>query len=174
MLFWSVRKQCMTSNQKFALISCCALPPLLAGAVLLLTWLGGPSDDGVRCVRSPTEAQCTVRRTRFLGLFGNTSYSIPESAIRGVKSTCGASHVGGRSGPSCNVYLIVDYGQFPDILIASYVFAGEANTAAGQLNHYLNDKSAKLIEIDESTLEPVLFFGAVPILLVVLVYVALR
>jgi len=164
----------MTSNQKFALISCCALPPLLAGAVLLLTWLGGPSEDGVRCNRSPTEAQCTVRRTRFLGLIGNTSFSVPESAIRGAKSACGTSHVGGRGGPSCYVYLIVDSGQFPDVLVSSYVFAGEANTAAGQLNKYLNDKSAKLIEIDESTLVPALLFGAVPILLVLLVYLALH
>lgn len=163
----------MSRNQKFALFLGCAMPPLLAGIVVLLSYLGGPYDDGVRCERSQTEARCIVARTRFFGLFGNSEFAIPESAIRSATSVCATGHASGRGSASCSVYLMLDSGQFAQMLVSSYALASQANIAAERLNAYFKDKSAVSIEIGESLLTPLLFVGVAPLVLG-LVILALR
>lgn len=159
----------MSRNQKFALLLGCAMPPLLAGIVVLLSYLGGPYDDGVRCERSQTEARCIVARTRFFGLFGNSAFAIPESAIRSATSVCATGHGGGRGSASCSVYLMLDSGQFGQMLVSSYALASQADIAAARLNAYINDKSAKSIEIGQSLLTPLFIVGVAPVVLVLVI-----
>ena len=163
----------MSRNQKFALFLGCALPPLLVGIVVLLSYLGGPYDDGVRCERAQTGARCIVARTRFFGLFGNSEFAIAQSAIRSATSVCATVHGGGRGSASCNVYLMLDSGPFRQLLVSSYALSGQADIAAERLNAYLNDKSAQSIEVGESRLTPWLLVGVAPVVLV-LVILALR
>jgi len=67
----------MSQNAKFLLIILGALA-LAVMTGFLLTGISGPTDNGVRCERSPV-ARCTIGRTRFLGLLGNSGFSIPET-----------------------------------------------------------------------------------------------
>ena len=110
---------------------------------------------------------------RFFGLFGNSAFAIPETAIRSAKSVCATGHMGGRSSAACNVYLMLDSGQFREILVSSYALAGQADGATERLNAYFNDKSAKSIEVSEALLTTWLIVGVAPVLLVAII-LALR
>ena len=161
------------SNERTFLVFLAGLLPIMAAVALVLTFLGGPSEDGLRCTRSTSEAQCQVRRTRFLGLFGNSTFTVPEADIRGAKSVCASAHVGGRGSANCVVDLITNYGANGDILVLSYTATGQADAAAKQLNDYLGNSIATSVEIKEDVLTPVLIIGLAPIVLVVFI-VALR
>lgn len=163
----------MSRNKKFALFLGCAMPPLLAGIVILLSYLGGPYEDGVHCERSQAEARCIVGRTRFFGLFGNSAFAVPESAIHAAKSVCATGRAGARGSASCSVYLMLDIGKVREILVSSYPMAGQADNATERLNAYFNDKSIKSIEISGTLLTTWLVVGVAPVLLVAVV-LALR
>ena len=126
----------MTSNK--ALLPVFAIALLAAAAsAYLLTAVFGPTDAGLRCVRAPDGAECQVLQTRFFGLFGNSSFAIPESTIRGAKAVCAQSRVGGRAGPSCTVNLILDAGphaRYPEYPVLSYSLLGQAEASAKKLN----------------------------------------
>jgi hypothetical protein len=148
--------------------------PLLAmiGSAFLLTAIFGPSDNGLSCTRNGAESACEIRQTRFFGLIGNSSFSIPESRIRGAKSVCSSGKIGGHSSPSCSVYLTLEDGeQYP---VLSYSLISQADSAAAKLNLYLRDGSARSIEINEDVRTPVLMFGIAPVALVMLLFACLR
>jgi len=155
----SYRWEIMDKNKRFLIMIAVAVVPFVVGLTFLLTAIFGPSDNGVLCKRSEGSAECEVRQTRFYGLVGNTSFSIPESAIRGAKGGCGTSTFG-HAAPSCDVYLILDSGE--EYLVAGYTFGGQANAAAHKLNHYFADKSARQLELKEDLLTPVLLYGVAP------------
>jgi hypothetical protein len=155
----------MSQNAKFLLIILGAFS-VAAIAGVLLTGLSGPSDDGVRCERSPI-AQCTIGRTRFLGL-GKSSFSVPQQAIRGARSVCA---IGGRRS-GCNVYLLTD-GADGSILVSSYALAPPADSAAARLNEYFANPANPSVEIRDDVSTPALIFGVAPLLFVGLV-IALR
>jgi hypothetical protein len=144
--------------------------PLLAvvAAAFLLTAIFGPTDDGLRCARTPHKAECEIRQTRFFGLSGNSSFAIPESSIRSAQAFCSTTKVGGRGAPSCNVYLSLDSGQ--DYPVLSYQIRSQAEASAKRLNDYLGEKSSQSIEIKEDVLTPLLLSGVVPILFVAIVW----
>jgi hypothetical protein len=148
--------------------------PLIAmiGAPCLLTAVFGPTDNGLVCTRDSVRSECEIRQTRFFGLIGNSSVSVPESSIRGAKAKCGSRPVGGHASPSCSVYLTIEGAQEYPVL--SYVVNTQADSAAEKLNVYFRDASARSIEIDEDAGTPVLVFGVGPIVLVTLVFVFIR
>jgi hypothetical protein len=151
-------------TKKFVVIMAVALPVVMTGTALALTAIFGPSDNGLVCTRSESQAGCEVRQSRFFGLAGNSSFVIPESAIRGAKSVCGTMKVGGHASPNCNVYLILDSGrEYP---VASYVLAGQAEASARKLNDYFADRSARRVELKEDLRTPVIRFVLVPALFV--------
>jgi hypothetical protein len=153
-------------NKPVLLIIPISLVAMVACA-FLLTAVFGPSDNGLRCSRSSGIAGCQVFQTRFFGLFGNSSFTIPESSIRGAKGICATSKVGGRGGPSCNVYLTLDSGQ--DYPVLSYPFESPAEASAKKLNAYFADKSAPSIAIGEDRTTPWLVSGGVPLLFVTVI-----
>ena len=166
----------MTSNK--ALLAVLAIA-LLAGvaSAYLLTAVFGPTDDGVRCARSPEGAQCQVLQTRFFGLIGNSSFALPESTIRGARAVCAPSRGVGRAAPSCTVNLVLDAGPqpvYPEYPVLSYSVLGQAEASATKLNDYFADKSAPSIEIRDEILTPLLLYGAAPILLLGIVVGGLR
>jgi hypothetical protein len=138
---------------------------MLASAWGLGTMLG-PTDNGVRCERSAPGGVCHVLRTTFFGLFGNSSFSIPESVIRGAVAECPANGVGGRHDSTCFVYLSLQSGERQ--LVASYVLRPQAEASARQIATYLGDRSERALVIEDSILTPVLLYAVLPILLVVL------
>jgi hypothetical protein len=158
-----------------ALSSVLGIALLAAGAsAYLLTALFGPTEDGLRCKRSPDGAACQMLQTRFFGLIGNSSFTIPESAIRGAKAVCAQSRVGGRAGPSCTVNLILDSGPYPARPVLSYSFVGQAEASAKKLNDYFGDKSVPAIEIRDEIRTPVLVYGVASLLLVSIIMGGLR
>lgn len=153
----------MDKNEKFLIIVAVAAVPFIVGLSFLLTAIFGPSDNGLFCKRSNGCAQCEIRQTRFYGLAGNTSFSIPESSIRGAKGICGTAPFG-HAGPSCGVYLILDSGEL--YLVAGYTIRTEADAAAKKLNAYFADNSAQQVELKMDALTPVLLYGVAPIVFV--------
>ncbi len=145
------------------------LAAMVAG-VLLLTAVFGPTDNGLRCARTPDHSECQVLQSRFFGAFSNSSFTIPESAIRAAKGFCPSTKVGGRGGPSCIVSLTLDSGE--DYPVLSYVFRSQADASARELNDYFENRSEASIEIKENALTPVLVSGG-PILFVA-VFLGLR
>jgi hypothetical protein len=144
---------------------------MLASAFLLIA-VFGPSDNGLSCTRDSVKSECEIRQTRFFGLIGNSSFSVPESNIHGAEAVCASAKVGGRASPSCNVYLNLDSGKEYPVL--SYPLSSQANSAAGELNAYFRNDSARRIEIKENVFAPVLMFGGAPLLLIALLFVYLR
>lgn len=138
----------------------------LAGAYLL-TGIFGPSDWGVRCVRSPV-SECQVLQTRFFGIFGNSHFAIPESTIHGARTVHPLpGHVGGRSSVSFTVALILDPEmQYPIYPVLSYRFQSQADAATERLNAYFNDRGITSIEIMEDLLDPALLAAVAPLLIV--------
>jgi len=134
----------------------------MVAAAFLLTAVFGPSDNGLRCARTPGLASCQVRQTRLLGISGNSSFLIPEANIREAKAACATTKVGGRAAPSCNVYLSMVSGQEYPVL--SYQLQSQAAVAAKKLNDYFEDRSARSVEIKEDLVTPVLLSGAAPVL----------
>ena len=159
----------MNKNKLFLWILAGALLPMAAATVFLLTTLGGPTENGLRCARSSVVAECEVQRTRFLGLFGNSAFTVPESSLRGAKYLCGSTKVGGRGSPSCNVYLTRASDPDQDIVVLSYALSDPADAAVKQLNHYFQNQSARWIEIKPDLLTPVGLFALAPILFVAVI-----
>ena len=160
---------CLERNRKVFLIFTSALIPALAASAFLLTAVSGPTDDGLRCTRSGDSAVCQVRQTRFYGLFGNSAFTIQESAILGAKSVCSSGQVGGSRSPNCNVYLILNSGLHRSYPVLSYALADQANAAASKLNAYFADKATSSIDLKEDLLTPIALFGLVPVLVLAFV-----
>lgn len=158
----------MSKNRQFLLFVAVAVIPISVGSAFLLTGVFEPSDNGLRCARSFGESVCEVRQTRFFGLAGNTSFTLPESSISGAESICAAGQVG-RASPDCLVYLNLTAGPYPRYPVLSYSWFEPARAAAVRLNDYFRDKSVPSIEIKEDVLTPVLLFGVAPVLLVSLI-----
>jgi hypothetical protein len=144
----------------------------MIGSAFLLTAIFGPSDDGLNCMRGSAGSECAIRQTRFFGLIGNSSFSVPESSIHGAEAVCASAKVGGHASPSCAVYLMLDgEKEYP---VLSYPLSSQANSAAGKLNAYFRNDSARRIEIKENVFTSVLMFGVAPLLLIALLFVCLR
>jgi hypothetical protein len=158
----------VAKDNRFLLIFLLALIPTLVAVAFLLTAIFGPSDNGLRCERLQDHSECQIRQTRFFGLYGNSAFAIQQSTIRGATSVCSTAHMGGRAGPSCIVYLILDSGPYRKYPVLSYALAGQADASAKKLNDYFNDKSAASVEVKEDILTPVLIFGLPPVMSVVL------
>lgn len=164
----------MTDRSKLLMVLTLSADLTAIATVLLLAFLGGASEAGVRCERSGAAAGCQVRRSRFLGVAGNSAFTIPESAIEGAVSRCGAPRVGGRGGPNCGVYLVAGGASGQSYPVLSYALAGQAEAAAARLDRYFQDPTAASIEIRPDLMTPLFLFGAVPILLVVGAVLGLR
>lgn len=126
--------------------------------------LFGPTDNGMRCTRSATEGSCLLSRTTFLGLAGNSAFSIPESSIRGAVVECAKRGVGAPAGPSCAVHLVLESGERQ--IVSSYALRSEARSAAGRINEYLRDRTVPELVISENTLTPLLLFAVLPVVIV--------
>jgi len=143
----------VNNRKAVTLVAAVSLLAMLSCA-FLLTAVFGPVNDGFRCARFAGRAQCEVRQTRFFGLYRNSTFTIPESSIRGAKAACGQQHAGGRPSPNCLVYLALDSGrEYP---VSSYVFGGRAYAAARKLNDYFDDKSAGSIALTDDVWTPAL------------------
>jgi hypothetical protein len=140
----------------------------MVAAAFLLAAVFGPTDNGLRCMRTPHKAECEIRQTHFFGLAGNSSFTILESSIRSAQAFCSTTKVGGRGAPSCNVYLSLHSGQ--DYPVLSYQIRSQAEASAKRLNDYLGDKSSQSFEIKEDVLTPLLLSCVVPILFVAIVW----
>ena len=134
----------------------------MVAVAFLLTAVFGPTDNGLRCTRTPALASCQVRQTRFPGTSGNNGFVIPEANIRDAEAACATTKVGGRGGPSCNVYLRLTSGQ--DYPVLSYPIQSQAAASAKKLNGYFEDKSASALEIKEDLVTPMLLSGVAPVL----------
>ena len=110
-----------------------------------------------------------MRQTRFYGLFGNSAFTIQESAILGAKSVCSSGQVGGSRSPNCNVYLILNSGLHRSYPVLSYALADQANAAASKLNAYFADKATSSIDLKGPFLTPIALFGLVPVLVLAFV-----
>lgn len=153
-------------RQLFLVFAIAIASAVLAGIVL--TAVFGPTDNGLHCSRSVAGAQCEILQTRFLGLSGNSVSTIPESEILGVRTDCGYKGIG-RASSSCNVNLILASAPNSSYPVLSFALRSQAESATRKLRGYLADKSAKWIKLDEGILTPVLIYGLLPILLLVLI-----
>jgi hypothetical protein len=154
-----------TSGKAITLVIAVSALAMLV-ALLLISVLNGPTEDGLRCTRNGgSPGECQVLRTRFFGLFGNTAIPIPESDIRGAKAVCATSRVG-RASASCNVYVVDARGGY---LVLSYPLQPEADAAAARINAYLADGTRPAFEMRESVRSVLLLRLAIPALLVGLV-----
>ncbi len=107
-----------------------------------------------------------------MGVSGNSGFVIPEANIRDAKAACATTKVGGRGGPSCNVYLRLASGQ--DYPVLSYPIQSQALASAKKLNDYFGDKSSTSIEIKEDLVTPIMLSGAAPVLFIVAVLLLRR
>ena len=155
----------LTNLRKLA-IFVIGLPLVIAlGSAFLLTAIFGPSDLGVQCVRSP-EPECRILQTHFFGLLGNRSFSVPETAILGVKTVRSRSAAGRQSAPVFTVNLVLTPGSsYPDYPVLSYALESQAESATNKLSAYFKDKSAPSILIKDDVLTPVVLEGLAPVAL---------
>lgn len=130
-------------------------------AIFLFTGVFGPTNNGLDCERSLERTSCRVFQTRFMGLIGDSSFSITESAIAGAKASCASS--------ICTVYLKLINGQEYPVL--SYSSQSKAETSAQKLNDYFRNRSVRSIEMNEDILKPYLLFGGVALLVAGIVLV---
>jgi hypothetical protein len=74
-------------TKKFVVIMAVALPVVMTATALALTATFGPSDNGLVCTRSESQAGCEVRQSRFFGIAGNSSFvSWSEDRLRNYES----------------------------------------------------------------------------------------
>ena len=123
-----------------------------AAALVLLLALNGPTDLGLECTRSPSAAgQCTVLQSQFLGLLGNRSFAIPEAQISDARVRCAGPGVGRRSGPNCNVNIILKSGPYDEYPVLSYALVDQANASAAKIQAYLKDSGIASLRITDDT-----------------------
>jgi hypothetical protein len=148
--------------------------PFMAGTILLLTSVFGPSDLGVRCMRQGrSQGRCEVLQSRLLGLAANSSFEVPESEIIGARAVCAHGHVGGRAGPSCSVDLLLKSGPYRIYPVLSYPVSNQAEVSARKLNEYFADPTRLSIVLRDQTGSTVLIVAGLP-LLTIAVVLALR
>ena len=140
----------------------------MAGSAWGLSALLGPTDNGMRCERTPTGSSCRVFRTTFLGLLGNSSFDVPESSISRAVAECARRGVGGHHGAACAAYLQVE--PTGRQLVSSYALEPQAAAAVTRINDYLADHSVRSLEINDSMLTPMLLYGVLPVLLGLVVF----
>lgn len=131
--------------------------------IYLLTGIFGPSDFGLRCNRIGERAQCEVLQTRFLGVFGNSIFTIPESEIAGAVTICAGNGVGGRRDSSCAVNLTLKSGQYRNYPVLSYPLREEAEASARNLNDYFTNPSAPPIEIHDEIAQTLVLLLGLPV-----------
>lgn len=154
----------MDKNPKTLLVFAAIFVLIMAAFGYLLATLPSSSDWGVRCTRSGGDAGCEVLQTRFIGVFGNSSFTIPEAAIDGARTSCFGT---GQRGYSCTVGLLLNSGRYRDYPVLSYPLRGTADASTHQLNAYFADRSMPEIRImDDISLT--LWIVLLPMLLVIL------
>lgn len=159
--------QAGSSGKAIATVVAVAIGAMLM-ALVVLSLLNGPTEDGLRCARSGgAPGECQILRSRFFGLFGNSATAIPEADLGGAQVSCGNSQVG-RASASCNVYVADAPGGYR-ILVLSYPLKPEADAAAGRINGYLADQTRPDLEIRESVRSVLLLRLVAPALVVAIV-----
>ncbi|HET7561400.1 MAG TPA: hypothetical protein VFJ87_03345 [Rhodanobacteraceae bacterium] len=159
----------MDMNPRTLLIFAAIFVLVVAGFGYLLATLPSSSDWGVHCTRSGSEASCEVSQTRFLGVFGNSSFTIPETAINGAKTSCSGT---GRRSHSCTVDLLLSSGRYRDYPVLSYPLRGAADASTQKLNAYFADRSMPEIRIMDD-ISRTMWIVVLPMLLVILLGVPL-
>jgi hypothetical protein len=145
--------------------------PFVVIATLLLTWIFGPSDLGLRCARSGGTGQCEVLQSRFFGLFGNSSFDIDEADIVGAETVRPQPAVGGHAGTACAVALRLKAASYAAYPVLSYPACRQADAAARRLNMYFADHSSSSIEIRDD-IGVMWALAAAPMLLIAGVLIA--
>lgn len=154
-----------STGKQAIMIAAIALVAMLATAWALGA-IVGPVDNGLRYERSPAGSACRLSRTTLLGAAGNSSFSIPESSIRGAAVQCAAGGVGGRRDSTCEVYVTLASGDRQ--LVSSYALRSQAEHAAGRINDYLRDGAARELVIEQDLLAPVLLYALLPVVIVLI------
>jgi hypothetical protein len=154
----------MGKNSGILLVFAAIFVLVLAAFGYLLATLPSSSDWGVHCTRSGGEASCEVLQTRFIGVFGNSSFVISEAAIDGARTSCSGA---GQRTHSCTVNLLLNSGRYRDYPVLSYALQGTADASTHKLNAYFADRSMREIRImDDISLT--LWIVVLPMLLVIL------
>lgn len=153
----------MNAGKSLALVVSASVVAMAASAWSLGAMFG-PTDNGMRCERSAAGSECRLLRTKFIGLLGNSSFSVPESAIRDATVGCATGGVGGHHGSGCAVYLILGPGSRQ--VVSSYALRPQAEVAARQIRAYLGDRSRQTLVIGDSVVTPVLLYGILPVAVV--------
>ena len=161
-------------SRKFLLVLAASVVPFAMVTTLLLTSVFGPSDVGVQCTRERgVSGRCEVLQSRFLGFAGNSAFPIPESEIAGARAVCARQGIGGRSGPSCSVDLLLRSGPYRSYPVLSYASIKRAESSALKLNDYFADPAQPSIVLKDELGSTVLIVAGLP-LLTVAVILALR
>ncbi len=126
----------------------------------------GPTDNGMRCERTTNANSCLILRTQSAGVLGNSSFTVPEAQIHGAMLECAKGGVGSRPSSACAVYLNLASGDRQ--LVSSYALRPQAEAAVKQINDYLADRSASQLVVSDSIITPILLYGLLPVILVVL------
>ena len=153
----------MNSGKSIAVVMSVVVVGVVAGAWALSALLG-PTDNGMRCERTATEGGCAVLRTTFFGLYGNSSFKLPESSIHGATYDCPTTGMGARRSSACAVYLTVASGGRQ--LVSSYALPNQAESAAKRINDYLGDRSIRNLNVNDSVATPVLLYAFLPVVFV--------
>lgn len=154
----------MDKTAKILLVFAAIFVLIVAGFGYLLATLPSSSDWGVHCTRSGSEASCEVLQTRFLGVFGNSSFTIPEAVINGARTSCFGT---GRRTYSCTVDLLLNSGRYRDYPVLSYPLRGTADASTRKLNAYFADRSTPEIRIMDD-ISWTMWIVVLPMLLVIL------